>query len=239
MSRLTGGDEAVHAALRDRQRAGLRRIAFLIVPSLVAFVVLGDQVIDTLYRTGRFQHDEMLGTWGILGGASLALLTSAQGRLIVSGLWALGNTRTPFRITMVRVTVSALLGCVAIFLLRPLLALTEMQSAAAMMTASSIGGWLEFALLRRALVERIGPFSLEMRWTMRFFGAALVGAAAGRGVAAVTPAHWPALISGPLALGAFGGVYLTTAWIMRAPEAEAMLRTLARRLPGRRRGRRE
>ena len=49
------GDASERAAyLRERLDAGLRQIAFFVVPSAVAFLALGDVVAGALYQTGAF-----------------------------------------------------------------------------------------------------------------------------------------------------------------------------------------
>ena len=55
----TGGIEAV----RVRLDAGLRQIAFFVVPSAVAFLALGDVVAGALLQTGRFTHDDAIYVW--------------------------------------------------------------------------------------------------------------------------------------------------------------------------------
>ncbi len=54
MSRTTGSQGEIVQALETRLTAGIRRMAFLVVPSAVAFVVLGDVVTATLFQTGHF-----------------------------------------------------------------------------------------------------------------------------------------------------------------------------------------
>ncbi len=56
MSGLAGADAASIEVVRRRLDAGLRRIAFFVVPSAVAFLALGDVVVGALFQTGRFDH---------------------------------------------------------------------------------------------------------------------------------------------------------------------------------------
>jgi putative peptidoglycan lipid II flippase len=57
-----------HAALRGRLDVGLRRIAFFVIPSAMAFLALGDVLVAALLQTGRFRPQDTLYVWGILGG---------------------------------------------------------------------------------------------------------------------------------------------------------------------------
>ncbi len=54
MSGMVGMADDVASTLRARLNDGLRRIAFFIVPSAMAFVALGDVIAAAIYRTGRF-----------------------------------------------------------------------------------------------------------------------------------------------------------------------------------------
>src|SRR5204862_577940 len=65
-----GGVEAI----RGRLNSGLRHIAFFVVPSAVAFLLLGDILAAALLETGRFRHADALYVWGILAGSGVGLL---------------------------------------------------------------------------------------------------------------------------------------------------------------------
>ncbi len=54
MSAALGTPEQIAAKLRARLAAGLQQIAWFVVPSAVAFVILGDVVVAAIYRTGHF-----------------------------------------------------------------------------------------------------------------------------------------------------------------------------------------
>ena len=93
-------------ALRRRLDAGLRQIAFFVVPSAMAFLALGDVVAAALLQTGRFRHEDAVYVWGILAGSAVGLLASTLGRLYSSTYYALRDTRTPLRYALVRVVLT-------------------------------------------------------------------------------------------------------------------------------------
>src|SRR4029079_9254994 len=66
MSSIAGGDAAALDHVRRRLDAGLRRIAFFVVPSAVAFLALGDVIAGALFQTGRFVRSDAGYVWGIL-----------------------------------------------------------------------------------------------------------------------------------------------------------------------------
>ena len=79
MSSATGTGEERASHLRARLDSGLRQIAFLVVPSVVGFVALGDVVTGALYQSGEFTREMTLYVWGILAAAAVGLLPSTLG----------------------------------------------------------------------------------------------------------------------------------------------------------------
>src|SRR6185312_11920879 len=98
------------AELRARLTAGLRQIAFFVVPSAVIFLALGDVVTAALYQTGEFTREMSVYVWAILAGAAVGLLPSTLGRLYASTYYALHDTRTPLRYAVIRVALTIGLG---------------------------------------------------------------------------------------------------------------------------------
>ena len=70
MSGALGAADEVAGILRNRLNHGLRQIAFLVVPSVVGFLVLGDVIVAAIYQSGRFMHDDVIYVWGILVGST-------------------------------------------------------------------------------------------------------------------------------------------------------------------------
>ena len=121
MSRAIGSTEQVAEVLRHRLNNGLRRIAFFIVPSSMAFLALGDVIAAVLYQTGQFKHDAAIYVWGILAGSTVGLLASTLGRLYSSTYYALHDTRTPLRYAILRVALTTVLGYLCAIPLPPAL----------------------------------------------------------------------------------------------------------------------
>jgi len=87
MSGVSGNESQRAAQLRTRLDAGLRQIAFLVIPSAVAFLTLGDVVAGALYQTGAFTREMTIYVWAILAGSAIGLLASTWGRLYASRSW--------------------------------------------------------------------------------------------------------------------------------------------------------
>jgi len=179
MSRAVGADANFAANLRERLVKGLRRIAFLVIPSVVAFIALGDIIAGAIYESGRFTHADSIWEWGILAGSGVGLLASTQGRLYSSAFYALKDTRTPLRFAIVRIALTTVLGYFCAVPLPPLLGINPKWGVAGLTASAGVSGWVEFLLLRRALGRRIGSDPVGAAYLARLWLAAIlaVGAA--------------------------------------------------------------
>src|SRR5262249_7964915 len=110
MSSALGAEAVVAEQLRARLNAGLRRIAFLVVPSARAAIEIGAVLRAALFQSGRFTREASIYVWGILAGSGVGLLASTLGRLYASTYYALRDTRTPLRFAVVRVFLTTVLG---------------------------------------------------------------------------------------------------------------------------------
>jgi putative peptidoglycan lipid II flippase len=228
MSSATGDAAEVGAALRARLERGLRRIAFLVVPSAAAFLALGDIVAGALFQTGRFSRDDSLYVWGILAGSAVGLLASTLGRLYASAFYALRDTRTPLRFAIVRVTLTVVLGLLAALWLPGVLGLAPRWGAAGLTASAGVAGWVEFALLRRALHARIGRVEFALGFVARLWIAAVVAAGTAWGIKTIVTTGNPILLS-VLTLIPYGIMYFGVAAVLGIPEGQAMIARLVTR----------
>jgi len=173
MSSSVGDKDATAAHVRGRLDAGLRQIAFFVVPSAAAFLVLGDVIAAALFQSGRFTRQDTLFTWGILAAAAVGLMATTLGRLYSSAFYALHDTRTPLRFALARVTLATVLGYVFAIHVPGLLGIAPQWGAAALTLSSGLAGWLEFTLLRSRLNSRIGRTGLSSRYVLTLWAVAL------------------------------------------------------------------
>jgi putative peptidoglycan lipid II flippase len=223
------GDEAL-GAIRDRVNTGLRRIAYFVVPSAVAFLLLGDVIVNALLRSGRFGEIESLFTWGILAGSAVGLLASTLARLYSSTFYAFHDTRTPFRFAVARIILGTALGVAAALLGPRLLGVDPRWGAAGLTLASSVAGWFELTLLRRGIDRRLAGWTgIPGGISLRLWGSAALAAAAANGVQLlVADLHrWAVAV---IVLGTFGAVYLALTVMAGVPEARGLVRRVAGRL---------
>lgn len=227
MSSALGEEHEIGAYLRARLDAGLRRIAFLVVPSAVAFLALGDVLAAALFQTGRFTRSDSVYVWGILAGSAVGLLASTLGRLYSSAYYALRDTKTPLRFALVRVTLTTGLGAVFALLVPPLLGLDLKWGAAGLTASAGFAGWVEFLLLRRTLNRRIGPTGLSASFVAKLWGSAAVAAAAAWGVKQLVGVAHPIPLA-ILALIPYGLVYFGLTTSLSIPESRTVLAAVFR-----------
>jgi putative peptidoglycan lipid II flippase len=221
LSRESGIGEAAEEKLKRRLDAGLRRIAFFVVPSAVAFLTLGDVVGGLLVQTGRFGAAETRDLWYILVGSAVGLLAGTLARLYASAFYALHDTRTPLRFATARVLVAAGLAYVAVRHLPQWLGAPPLLGCAGITAASGVGAWLEFLLLRHALTRRVGITGVGGPRLVRLWLSAAAAAACALGGKVALVHQFGASAA---AAAAWGG------WVLPAPALHPVL-TAAMLLP--------
>ena len=220
-------DDAVAERLGARLHTGLRRIAFFVVPSAAALLVLGDVLAAALFETGEFTRGDSVYVWALLAGAAVGLLASTTGRLYSSAFYALHDTRTPLRFAAVRVGIGVALGAVLALLAPAWLGIAPRWGAAGITLASSIGAWAELGLLRSALRARLGVDRRFGDVTAKLWACSAIAALAGWGVKLVVDTMHPWIVAA-LVVGAFGVIYLATTAALGIEQARALFARLRR-----------
>jgi putative peptidoglycan lipid II flippase len=235
--------EAGAEVLRQRASGGLERIAFYVVPSFVAFALLGDVVVATLLQTGEFDRADTLIVYFTLFAFSLGLLATTASRLLSSTFFALRDTKTPARYAIVRVALSAAISVILMLQFEDIrverLGLNlpggifsdvriggRQLGVVGLALGTGIAAWVEWALLKRALRSRIGAVGAGGGPLTRMFVAALAGAAAGWGVRLLLPDGFHPFLGGVLVLGVFGAVYFGVAAALGLSQAGAIFRRI-------------
>ncbi len=250
--------EADWSHLSRRIDVGLRRVAFFVVPTAVAYVVIGDVLVGAVYRSGVFGTQETRVVWLTLAGFSVGLLATTASRLLQSALYAVGDTTGPAVIAGLRVLVSVAVGWTVMLqldrlgvgsdgswrLLGDLPAFAPVEEsvrsraageplrlgAAGLALGAGVGAWLEYWLLRRRVERRSGR-------RVRHGGGSTTEAAAAAAIGAIGAIAVHALLSdvhpllaAPAVAGAFGIAYLVVALRMGLPEARAGVEALRNQL---------
>lgn len=229
MSSVLGTDEEIAAVLRSRLNAGMRRIAFFVVPCVVAFLFLGGVIAAALFQTGRFHGSDARWVWEILGGSTIGLLASTLGRLDSSTYYALRDTRTPLKFAVFRIALTTVLGYFSLMYVPRWLGIDPRWGVAGLTASAGIAGWLEFILLRRGLTRRIGRTGLDVAYVVRLWAAALPSVAIAE-LLRLAVGRLPAMPAGMLILGTYGVAYLVMARWLQIPTALEVTERLERRV---------
>lgn len=210
------GAEAVARRLAD----GQRRVTFFVIPSAFALVAVGHRVIAALFQTGAFGTTETELVAGILAAYGVGLPAQALVKLLASGHYALGDTRTPVRIAALSVVLSAALA----------IALMQVYGVAGIALGASLAAYVNVSLNYTRLTRHTGPINGPGEWRALWTGVlAAVGAAAG---ALVTDRFIPLATiwwGAGATLGVFGVVYLSVTWLSGHPDARELIGSLRRR----------
>ena len=213
MSSAVGEQDEIAEKLRLRLSAGLRQIAFFIVPSAVAILTLGDVMVGALYQSGKFGRGDTVYVWAILAGSAVGLLPSTFGRLYASTFYALHDTRTPLRFAALHVGLATVLGYIFALSLPPVLGFDLRWGAVGLTLSAGLAGWAELVLLRRRLNARIGRTGLPVVFGLKLWAAAGASAALGWGLKLLLGGVHPIILAA-LVLTPYGLLYfaLTSLW---------------------------
>jgi putative peptidoglycan lipid II flippase len=229
--------EGTTEVLRLRTVAAVRRVAFYVVPSFIAFLLMGDVFVAGLYQAGEFGPADVQVVWLTLAAYSLGLLASTGTRVYQSTYFALRDTKSPARIAAIRVGTSAVAGALLMIQFEPVsLGLVTIPAGifgdvrvgglplgpVGLALGAAIGAWVEWVLLWGKLRGRIGEVGAGLGPLARMFGAALVAAAAGWGVRFAIAGLHP-VPTAVLVAGAFGVVYFGVAAALGLAESRVIL----------------
>jgi putative peptidoglycan lipid II flippase len=191
--------------LRRRIDGGLKRIAFFVVPSAVAFFLIGDVLGGLLFETGRFDAADTRWLWYLLMGSAVGLVAGTLGRLYASSFYALQDARTPLAFATLRVVLSAILAYISVRYLPGWLGIPRELGTVGITATTGLAAWLEYLLLRRALRRRLGPTGIP-RMTLGVLWTSALAA----GVVALVCKVWLVQMKGPAAAlaRAWGGSFL-------------------------------
>lgn len=227
------GSGTLDQAFRERLSSSLRQMSFLIVPTVLGYLVFGFLLVGALYRSrgGSFSVADNWLVYLVLGAYTLGLVATTWSRLMQNAFYAFRDTKTPARIAVLRVSVSALLALGLMFWFDgySLEALGIDQGnevlrlgALGLAIAASVGAWVELATLRLRLRRRVESFHLPLEAAFRMAGLALVSALPAVLLWSLLPSLHVALTALCVLL-LYGGSYLGLAKLFHFSELESWL----------------
>jgi len=229
LSRLTA--ERVRSFGQRMQRS-VHQIAFLTIPTIVGYLCFGFLIVGLLLRTGQFDAQSNWLVYMVLGGYALGILATTVSRLLQNAFYAVGDTKTPAKLAAVRVATSTVVAVPLMFWLdtTAVSSVVPVSSesplflgALGLSAGASVGAWIEFFLLRRALRDAMPELTLLRLRPVLLITALAIGAALpalGLWYLLAGASVW---ISGPLVGSMYALAYLGSARLIGRPELDAWL----------------
>jgi putative peptidoglycan lipid II flippase len=152
---LRAGD---HAAVMDSQNRSLELAMLLTVPAAVALAVVPTEIVKGLFERGAFTAADTPATAYALAIFALGLPSFVLIKVFQPAFFAREDTATPMRYAVISLTANTA-GSVGLFFLFRRLGLMPHLGIA---LATTLGGWLNAALLFATLVRR-GHFVADAR----------------------------------------------------------------------------
>jgi putative peptidoglycan lipid II flippase len=143
----------------DSQNRSLEFAMLLTVPAAVALAVVPHQIVSVLFERGAFHADDTRNVANALAIFALGLPSFVMIKVFSPAYFAREDTRTPMRYAVISLTANTV-GSVALFWLFGRLGYMPHLGIA---VATTLGGWLNAALLYRTLLAR-GYFVADARF---------------------------------------------------------------------------
>ncbi|MBX7231392.1 MAG: murein biosynthesis integral membrane protein MurJ [Bdellovibrionales bacterium] len=221
-SSTTGTTEEIYKYLRQKLEMALRKVAFLVVPSVFALIFLGDRIVALLYQTGRFDESSTLYVSQVLIGYALGLFASTQSRIYASVFYSLKEARIPLNYALYRVLFSTVLGVFFAIYIPVYFKISAQWGTLGITLATSLSGWIEYFLLRNRTQKKIGIVPWSKNFYLRIFFASFFATGVGLLVKEFLVKHknlFP-MISSIVIIGMFGITYLSLCYFLDLAEVK-------------------
>jgi len=252
MSQVSVHDPDNRRRFRLRLEDSMARIGWYVAFTATMFIVVGDVVVAAIFEHGAFTHSDTVAVWLTLAVLSVGLLPATATRLLQNGLYALDDPRTPARLGVLGVVLSAVIGVAFMFPFDRLYvgpdgiegwsdfwAVGPLPEAVrdnpadirhlgiiGLAIGASVSRWIEYRMLSRALAWRVGRTKLAGRW----LGPIAIGCAVSATVAFFAQmvfAPLPSIVEAAVVLGPAGVAYMVVTRRLGVPEALATANRLA------------
>ncbi|MEN6464178.1 MAG: murein biosynthesis integral membrane protein MurJ [Syntrophaceae bacterium] len=213
--------------MKDTLSFSLRLILFIAIPASIALIALREPIISVLFQRGAFDSMSTVLTAQALLYYSLGLWAFSAIRVVVSGFYALQDTKTPVQVGVAALIINTLFSVALMFPLKH----------GGLALATSIATSFNVIALYVILKKRVGGFLKDgfLDSVSRIFLASLAMWASFFLVELVFPwsnnasqYHKVVLLSVLVALGL--GVFLISSLLLKSREMQFMWRIVKRRL---------
>jgi len=240
LSRVGGAERSAFLA---RVHRSLGQVAFLVVPTFVGYLAFGYPIVGLLFQTGDFGPADTWLIYFVLCAYTLALPTSTASRLLQNSFYALGDTKTPAKVAVLRVVVAAAVAVPVMFLLDRF-TVAELVDAPAtdeplrlgavgLALGTAVASWFELWRLRTILGRRVAGFGLPLGRAARMAGLAGAAAVPAAGLWTLLP-DWHVALDAAVVVTTYAATYVAGAYLLKFTELDAWAgRFLRRRRGGR------
>jgi putative peptidoglycan lipid II flippase len=209
-----------YEGFRDTVGAGLRQIAFLLVPAAVVSAVLAEPIVRILFQYGKFHPAQTPVVASALAAFSAGLVFNGAMLMLNRAFFSLQSNWVPTQIALGNLFLNAVLD----YVLGKWVGIWGIPLATAICNIA--GAWALFVLLRRR-IHRVGGAEIAST-TIRVVVASAVVAAVAWGVwrplDSLAGRSFPGqALSLGLALAAAIGVYLVSCRLLRVRELDVLL----------------
>lgn len=213
-----------------RIRRSMRQTLFMVVPTIIGYIAFGFVIVGGFFRRGAFDLSDTWLVYLVLAGYSLGLMATTISRLLQNAFYAIGDTKTPAKIAVLRVVISTIVAVPLMFWLNQFSVSGTLGfepgdavlrlGAVGLAVGASVGAWIELFSLVRSLRRRLTDFALPVAALGRMVGIALIAAVPAVGAWYVLSDLNQMLVAAVVII-VFGGTYLGVAWMFRMDEINA------------------
>ena len=239
------------SAMTTRFITSSERIGFYLIFSSIAFITMGEPLVDFLFERGKFTSEDTLYIWIVLAAYSLGLYATGMSRLYQNLCYSFGDVKGPARLAGLRVLVAGFVGFLLMFQLdrvaidgsdiikignfpsfsplpefaRALDTTPQPLGALGLALGSSLGAWIEYFLLRRRVSDNF-QIKKNPHLVRRFFLVPGFISAILAGTISLLLFDYNAYLVAPIALLSSGIVYTLIAALFGSKAAIEFLQTV-------------
>jgi putative peptidoglycan lipid II flippase len=153
----SSASDADYDTFKQTLMFSLKNLLFILLPCAVYLLVLSPLIVSVIFQHGAFDAHSAYITCVALSCMSLGLPFFGTSRILVSGFYALQDTKTPVRIATICLIINAILNVILMFPLK----------IGGIALASSIAGLANFTLLFIEMKDRIGAPKVLKKFFLR------------------------------------------------------------------------
>ena len=139
--------------LKETVANSFKMVGFMAIPSSVGLLVLSRPIVDVLFERGGFTPMDTVYTSYAVMGYALGLVAYSANKVFVPTYYALGDTRTP-----VKISILAVVGNICMSILLVLVLPADIRFVG-LALGTSFSALLNSGLLASGLIRRLGKFS--------------------------------------------------------------------------------